>query len=173
MSYLLKNKYGKIITNKAVSRKYENACIWIRNRYLKRMDWRFISHMILFISHMILHMFHCHSPKSSHPHPLPQSPKDCSIYLCLFCCLTYRDNRGCDGWMASLTGWMWIWVNSGSWWWTGRPGMLRFMGSQRVGHNWATDLIWLRWMKLEPIIQSEISQKEKHQYSIITQIYGI
>ena len=35
---------------------------------------------------------------------------------------------------------MWVWVNSGSWWWTGRPGVLRFMGSQRVGHNWATEL---------------------------------
>ena len=44
----------------------------------------------LFISHMILYMFQCHSPKSSHPRPLPQSPKDCSIHLCLFFCLTYR-----------------------------------------------------------------------------------
>ena len=43
-----------------------------------------------FISYMILYMFQCHSPKSSHPPPLPQSPKDCSIHLCLFCCLTYR-----------------------------------------------------------------------------------
>ena len=43
---------------------------------------------------------------------------------------------------ASLTRWTWVWVNSGSWWWTGRPGVLRFMGSQRVGHDWATDLIW-------------------------------
>ena len=45
------------------------------------------------------------------------------------------DDRGWDGWMASLTRWTWVWVNSGSWWWTGRPGMLRFMGSQRVGHR--------------------------------------
>ena len=44
--------------------------------------------------------------------------------------------------MASLTQWTWVWVNSGSWWWTGRPGVLRFLGSQRVGHDWATDLIW-------------------------------
>jgi len=44
--------------------------------------------------------------------------------------------------MASLTQWTWVWVNSGSWWWTGRPGVLRFMGSQRVGHNWATELNW-------------------------------
>ena len=53
-----------------------------------------------------------------------------------------RGHRGWDGWMASLTRWTWAWVNSGSWWWTGRPGVLRFMGSQRVGRDWATDLIW-------------------------------
>ena len=52
------------------------------------------------------------------------------------------DDRGWDGWMASLTRWTWVQVNSGSWWWTGRPGMLRFMGSQRVGHDWATKLNW-------------------------------
>ena len=50
------------------------------------------------------------------------------------------DNRGWDGWMASLTRWAWVWINSGSWWWTGRPGVLRFMGSQRVRHDWATEL---------------------------------
>jgi len=44
--------------------------------------------------------------------------------------------------MASLTQWTWVWVNSGSWWWTGRPGVLRFMGLQRVGHDWATELNW-------------------------------
>ena len=53
-----------------------------------------------------------------------------------------RGSRGWDGWMASLTQWTWIWVNSGSWWWTGRPGMLWFMGLQRVGHDWATELNW-------------------------------
>ena len=52
------------------------------------------------------------------------------------------DDRGWDGWMASLSRWTWVWVNSGSWWWTGKPGMLRIMGSQRVGHDWVTDLIW-------------------------------
>ena len=46
------------------------------------------------------------------------------------------DNRGWDGWMASLTQWTWVWVNSRSWWWTGRPGVLQSMGSQRVGHDW-------------------------------------
>ena len=48
------------------------------------------------------------------------------------------DNRGWGGWMASLTQWTWVWVNSGSWWWTGRPGVLQSMGSQRVGHHWVT-----------------------------------
>ena len=52
------------------------------------------------------------------------------------------DDRGWDGWMASLTQWTWVWVNSRSWWWTGRPGVLRFMELQRVGHNWATELNW-------------------------------
>ena len=52
-----------------------------------------------------------------------------------------RDDRGWDGWMASSTWWTWVWVDSGSWWWTGRPGVLWFMGSQRVGHDW-TELNW-------------------------------
>ena len=60
------------------------------------------------------------------------------------------DDRGWDGWMASLIQWTWVWVNSGSWWWTGRPGMLRFMGSQRVGHDWTTrgSLVPLRFLPL-------------------------
>ena len=53
------------------------------------------------------------------------------------------DDRGWDGWMASLAWWTWVWVNSGSWWWTGKPGMLQPMGLQRAGHNWATELHWL------------------------------
>ena len=54
------------------------------NQYhASNLDWQFVSYMILY-------MFQCHSPKSSHPLPLPQSPKDCSIHLCLFCCLTYK-----------------------------------------------------------------------------------
>ena len=55
------------------------------------------------------------------------------------------DDRGWDGWMVSPTRCTWVWVNSGSWWWTGRPGVLRFMGLQRVGHEWATELDW--WTK--------------------------
>ena len=52
------------------------------------------------------------------------------------------DDRAWNGWMASLTRWAWVCVNFGSWWWTGRPGVLRFMGSQRVGHDWTTELNW-------------------------------
>ena len=52
------------------------------------------------------------------------------------------DNRGWDGWMASLTEWTWVWANYGRWWRTGRPGVLQSMGSQRVGHNWAAELNW-------------------------------
>ena len=52
------------------------------------------------------------------------------------------DDRGWDGWMALSTRWTWIWVDSGNWWWTGRPGVLRIMGLQRVRHDWATELNW-------------------------------
>ena len=52
------------------------------------------------------------------------------------------DDRGWDGWMASLTQWTWVWVNSRSWWWIGRPGVLQSTGSQRVGHNWVTEMNW-------------------------------
>ena len=57
------------------------------------------------------------------------------------------DDRRWDGWMASLTQWTWVWVNSGSRWWTGRPGVLQSMGSQRVGCDWATELNW-NWVSL-------------------------
>ena len=52
------------------------------------------------------------------------------------------DDRGWDGWIASPTQWTWVWINSGSWLWTGRPGALQSMGSQRVGHDWVTELNW-------------------------------
>ena len=59
------------------------------------------------------------------------------------------DNRGWDGWMASPTQWTWVCVNSGSWWWTGRPGVLQFMGLQRVRHDWVTELkvaLYTQWL---------------------------
>ena len=52
------------------------------------------------------------------------------------------DNRGWDGGMALPTQWTGVWVSSGSWWWTGRPGMLHSMGSQRVRQDWPTELNW-------------------------------
>ena len=57
------------------------------------------------------------------------------------------DNRGWDGWMSSPTQWTWIWVDSGSWWWIGRPGVLQSMELQRVGHDWATELNWTNSIK--------------------------
>ena len=54
------------------------------------------------------------------------------------------DDRGWDGWLASPTEWIWVWVGSGGWWWTRKPGMLQSIGSQRVGHDWVTELncVW-------------------------------
>ena len=63
------------------------------------------------------------------------------------------DDRGLNGWMASLAQWTWVWVSSGSWWWTGKPGMLQSVGSQRVGHNWLTELNWTDWTTFKYIIQ--------------------
>ena len=56
------------------------------------------------------------------------------------------DDRGWNGWMASPTQWTWVWVNSEGWWWTGKPDVLQFMGSQRVGHDWATELNWTEYV---------------------------
>ena len=61
------------------------------------------------------------------------------------------DDRGWDGWKASPTQWTWVCVNSGSWWWTGRPGVLRFMGSQIVGDDWVTELNW-EWFTITILI---------------------
>ena len=53
------------------------------------------------------------------------------------------DDRGWDGWIASPTWWTWTWISSGSWWWTGKLGVPQSTGSQRVGHDWATELNWM------------------------------
>ena len=53
-----------------------------------------------------------------------------------------REDRGWDDWMASLIQWTWVWASSGIWWWTGKPGVLQSMGSQRVRHDWVTELKW-------------------------------
>ena len=60
-------------------------------------------------------------------------------------------NRGWDGWMASLTQWTGVWVGSGNWWWTGKPGMLQSVGLQRVEHDWVTELNCIKplWQRLK------------------------
>ena len=81
------------------------------------------------------------------------------------------DDRGWHGWMASPTWWTWVWVNSGSWWWTGRPGVLGFMGSQRVGYNWATELNWtelgglsLQGQQSLKVLQDQNLEDKKRDY---------
>ena len=60
------------------------------------------------------------------------------------------DDRGWDGWLVPPIWWTWVWVSSRSWWWTGKPGVLQSMGSQRVGHDWVTDLNYIIcWYTLE------------------------
>ena len=115
------------------------------------LDWQFISYMILY-------MFQCHSPKSSHPLPLPQSPKDCSIHLYLFCCLAHfvieaiiltiplKLNYTYLNWLISWCYWkirslekeMATHSSTLAWKipWTEEPRRLQSMGSQRVGHDW-------------------------------------
>ena len=78
-------------------------------------------------SHMIIYMFQCYSLQSSHPRLLPQSPKDCSVHVCLFCCLAYR---------VIVTTPVFLPVESA---WTEEPVRLLSMRSQRVGHDWATE----------------------------------
>ena len=75
------------------------------------------------------------------------------------------DNRGWHGWMASPTQWTWVWVNSGSWWWTGRPDVLWFMGSQRVRHDWVTELNWIWTISLLRItLKAGKNRKTKQRY---------
>ena len=80
-----------------------------------------------------------------------------------WCCERLRaggegDDRGWDGWIALPTQWTWVWVNSGCLWWTGRPGVLRFMGSQRVWQDWVTERNWARLQDIRPTQ----TKKEKH-----------
>ena len=77
------------------------------------------------------------------------------------------DDRGWDGWMASPTQWTRVWVDSGSWWWTGRPGVLQFMGSQRVGHDWASELKSLYYTP-ETNILSRFKYELRHYNQCIT-----
>jgi len=80
------------------------------------------------------------------------------------------DDRGWDGCMASLTQCTWIWVNSMSWWWTGRPGLLQSMGLQRVRYNWATELSWIN-SQMMPVLPDDGLQLARSGFS--TQFYAI
>ena len=83
-----------------------------------------------------------------------------------------RDDRGWDSWMASLTWQTWVWANSWSWWLTGKPGVLPFMGLQRVRHDWATELNWTGYkINIQKsvvflYINNEISERESKQKKI-------
>ena len=88
------------------------------------------------------------------------------------------DDKGWDGWMASPTRWTWVWVNSGSWWWTGRPDMLQSMGSQRVGHDWETELDWINLLlniltSSSPSLYFSCSFPQTVLYFIITNIFNV
>ena len=80
------------------------------------------------------------------------------------------DNRGWDGWMASLTRWTWVWVNSGGWWWTGRPGVLRFMGSQRVGHDWALQLL-VKALVICPMLLFSVTRRTDSYWAYSNKLY--
>ena len=77
-----------------------------------------------------------------------------------------RDDRGWDGLMASPTRWTWVWESSSSWWWTGKPGMLQSMRSQRVGHNWVTELNWIHSRVLHVWIEPEWSTNWSYSHVI-------
>ena len=76
------------------------------------------------------------------------------------------DDRGWDGWVASPTQRTWVWVNSRSWWWTGRPGMLQSMGSQRVRHDWATELKWTEQSEAR-LIFLKLAFNQRHSQPLI------
>jgi len=76
------------------------------------------------------------------------------------------DDRGWDCWIASPTRWTWVWASSGSWWWTGRPGVLQSLGSQRVRHDWATELNWTELCSTGIYVQYPVINHNGH-----TQIY--
>ena len=74
------------------------------------------------------------------------------------------DDIGWDGWMVSPTQWTWVWVDSVSWWWTGRPGVLQFMGLQRVGHDWATELNWTAFPKSDSSLLYPFHSQNDHSW---------
>ena len=83
------------------------------------------------------------------------------------------DDRGWDGWMASLTQWTWVWVNSRSWWWTGRPGVLQSMRSQKVRDYWATELNWTEpcsWGKCQVKEREALQSLRLKEYLLVDKL---
>ena len=76
------------------------------------------------------------------------------------------DDKGCDVWMASLTWWTWVWASSGSWWWTGKPGVLQSMESQRVGHDWATELNWRHFWGSKELLFNSYAWGSQYKWGI-------
>ena len=70
-------------------------------------------------------------------------------------------DRGWDGWMASPTQCTWVWASSRSWWWTGQPGLPQFMGSQRVRHDWATELNWTNLLAVQGTLKNLLQHNLK------------
>ena len=83
------------------------------------------------------------------------------------------DDRGWDGWMASPTQWTWLWVSPGSWWWTGRPGVLQSMKLQRVGHDWGTELNWRERIRAPIFFSTLIFLKAYEQSPSFLSLCGI
>ena len=81
------------------------------------------------------------------------------------------DNREWDGWMASPTQWTWVWASSGSWWWTGKPGVLQSMGLQRLGHEWMTELNWYFLFSIFNIFLIPLIFKSSEVLSILLLIW--
>ena len=77
------------------------------------------------------------------------------------------DDRGWASWMASPTQWIWVWVNSGNWWWTGRSGMLQFMGLQKVRHDWETN-----WTELNTFSVKGVSSFVQDRERLLADIPG-
>ena len=80
------------------------------------------------------------------------------------------DDRGWDGWMASLTQWTWVWVNSGSCWWTGRSGALQSMGLQRVRHDWVTELNWTEYEATQCFCSEQVEKPDQLLQSYLKDI---
>ena len=120
--------------------------------HASNLDWWFVSHMIIY-------MIQCHSPISPPLRTLPQSPKDCSIRLCLFCCQ-----------MATHSSIL-AWRIPGM----GEPHGLLSMGSHRVGHDWVTELNWTEciYIKFRMMVMITLYARQQKRHRCIEQSFGL